>query len=115
YRLAAVAARNLVEQALELADIAVDGALEVAIRPIALADLVERLLALQRVEAARERVAVAALVALPQLRRPLRIDHPRDTAGDRVERSDAVRAGRPAAASGFCRLARRRGAGEEIR
>src|SRR6516165_2659310 len=63
--LAAVVARDFLEQPLELADIAVDGALEITVGPIALADFLERLLALHRVELAREHVAFAALVAIP--------------------------------------------------
>src|SRR2546423_9711636 len=63
--LAAILARHLLEQPLELADIAVDGALEIAVVPIALADFLERPLALHGVELAREHVALAALVTVP--------------------------------------------------
>src|SRR6266446_9714113 len=52
--LAAVVARDFLEQPLELADIAVDGALEIAIAAVALADFLERLLPLHGVELARE-------------------------------------------------------------
>src|SRR5262249_10307290 len=99
-------------QPLEPADIAVDRRLEVAVRAVALADLVERLLALQRVEPPREHVALAALVAFPQLGRRVRIDHPGDVDRDRVERLDAVPARRLVRAPGLGPLARR--AGEEV-
>src|SRR5450759_4698945 len=65
HHLAAVVARDLVEQPLELADIAVHRLLEFAVGAIFLADLVERLLALQGVEPAGENVAFAALIAVP--------------------------------------------------
>src|SRR5436190_633420 len=76
-RLAAIVARDLLEQPLELADIAVDRAHEVAVGAVLAADLVERLLALHGVELARKHVAFAAVVALPQLGRRLVIDHAR--------------------------------------
>src|SRR6266566_2807596 len=88
--LAAVVARHLVEQPLELADVAVDGAPEIAIGPIALADFLERLLALHGVELAREYVAFAALVAIPQLGRRVVVDHAGDVDGERIERVDGV-------------------------
>src|SRR6516165_2017218 len=47
--LAAVVARDFLEQPLELADIAVDGAPEIAVAAVALADFLERLLALHGV------------------------------------------------------------------
>src|SRR4051794_8003242 len=62
HHLAAVVARDLFEQPLELADVAVDGLLELAVATIALADLVERLLALHGVEPLVEGVALAAIV-----------------------------------------------------
>src|SRR5262249_47251987 len=84
--LAAVVARHLVEQPLELADVAVDGAPEIAVGPIALADFLERLLALHGVELARGDVALAALVAIPPLGYRVVIDHAGDVDGERIER-----------------------------
>src|SRR5262245_27820452 len=77
-RLAALILRDLIQQPLELRDIAVDRHFELAIGPVAVADLVERLLALHRVKPAREYVAFAALVAVPQLGRRVVIDHAGD-------------------------------------
>src|SRR5262249_34333240 len=91
--LAAVVARDFLEQPLELADIAVDGALEIAVGAIALADFLERLLALHGVEPAREHVAFAALVAVPQLGRRVVVDHAGDVDGERIERVDGVALG----------------------
>ena len=67
-------------------DVAVDRLLELAVGAVAAADLLERLLPLQGVEPAREDVAFAALVALPQLGRRVVIDHARDIDRERVER-----------------------------
>src|SRR5215468_2521012 len=91
--LAAVVARHLVEQPLELADVAVDSAPEIAVGPIALADFLERLLALRGVELAREYVALAALVAIPQLGRRVVVDHAGDVDGERIERVGGVALG----------------------
>src|SRR5262249_43776707 len=63
--LAAAVARHLLEQPFELADIAVDAALEFAVGAITLADFLERFLALHGVKLAREHVALAAVVAIP--------------------------------------------------
>ena len=57
HHLAAVVARDLIGQPLELADIAVHCLLELAVGAVLLADLVELLLALQGVEPAGEDVA----------------------------------------------------------
>src|SRR5262249_29867914 len=87
----------------DLADIAVDGALEIAVAAVALADFLERLLALHGVELAREHVAFAALVAIPQLGHRVVVDHAGDVDGERIERVDGVARG-----LGRRRLARRR-------
>src|SRR5262245_15040100 len=85
HHLAAVVARNLLEQPLELDDVAVDGALEFAVAAILPADLLERLLALHGVElAARERVAVAALVAVPQVGGGVVVDHAGNVDRERI-------------------------------
>src|SRR2546429_2466285 len=88
--LVAVVARDLLEQPLELADIAIDGAAEIAVGAIALADFLERLLALQGVKLAREYVAFAALVAIPQLGCRVVVDHAGDVDRKRIERLEAV-------------------------
>src|SRR5215471_21172343 len=76
--LSAIIARDLIEQAFEFGDVSVYGLLELAIRAVAFADLVERLLALHRVETPREDVALAAIVPVPELRRRVVIDHARN-------------------------------------
>src|SRR5207253_9061486 len=63
-----------------------DRLLEFAIRTVALADLLERLLALHGVEPAREHVALAALVAVPELGGRVVVDHAGDVDRQRVER-----------------------------
>src|SRR6185437_9353736 len=65
HHLAAVVARDFLEQPIELADIAVHRQLELAVGTVFLTDLVERLLTLQGVEPAGEHIAFAALVAVP--------------------------------------------------
>src|SRR6266508_4002148 len=91
--LVAVLARDLLEQPLELADIAIDGAAEIAVGAIALADFLERLLALHGVKLAREHVAFAALVAIPQLGCRVVVDHAGDVDRKRIERLEAVTLG----------------------
>src|SRR4051812_28487885 len=59
YHLATVVSGDLVEEPLELADIAVHRLHEVAVAAILLADFLERALALHGVELAREHVALA--------------------------------------------------------
>src|ERR1700674_3811837 len=88
--LAAVVARHLVEQALELLDVAVDGVAELGGAPVAPADLVEGLLAVRGIEPAAHHVALPALVAVPQLHRRVMVDHAGDVAGERVERLDRL-------------------------
>ena len=60
----AVVAGDLVEQALEFGDVAVDRLLEGAVGAIFAADLVEGLLAGRRVEPLGERLALAALIEI---------------------------------------------------
>src|SRR5215467_15829493 len=54
------------------------------------ADFLERLLPLHRVKLAREDVAFAACVAVPQLGGSIVVDHARDIDGKRVQRFHAV-------------------------
>src|SRR3984893_17596010 len=108
--LAAVVAGDLLEQALELVDIAIDGFAELGRAPVLAADLLEGLLALRRVEAAREDVALAALVAVPQFDGGVVVDEAGDVDRKRVERFDdaliLVPVGRSAAAFFFSARAR---------
>src|ERR1700737_3897350 len=93
----AVFARNLVEQALELGDVAVDGLLEGAVGAIFAGDLIERLLAGRGVEALAERLALAALVAVPHFGREIAVHQPADVERQRLQRIAAARL-RPTAA-----------------
>src|SRR5712671_1002534 len=93
HHLAAVVARDLFQQPLELADIAIHRLLELAVGAIALADLVERLLALHGVEPLGEHVALAAIVAVPQLGRGVVVHHAGDVDRERIERLDGVALG----------------------
>src|SRR5262245_62535057 len=90
HHLAAVVARDLVKQALELGNVAIDRLHELAVGAIFAADLLERALALHGVELAGEHIALAALVAVPQLGRRLMVDHARDIDRDRIERLDGM-------------------------
>src|SRR5579862_9707631 len=89
-QLPAIVTRDLVEQALELGNIAVDRLHELAIAAVFPADLVEGALALHRVQLAREHVALAALVAVPQLGGGVMVDHAGDIDRKRIERFDGV-------------------------
>ena len=77
--------RDLREQPLEIADIVVDRLAEIGVALVFAAQLVKGLLALQRVEAAGEDVALAALVAVPELHRRLVVDRAGDVDGKRVQ------------------------------
>src|SRR5262249_62247164 len=106
---AAIVARDVVEQPLDLADVAVDRLLDLAVAAVALADLLERLLALHRVEPLGEDVALAALVAVPQLGGRVVVDHAGDVDRERIERFERMARLAVAAA----RLVAR-GAGQQI-
>src|SRR6202000_1521207 len=82
----AVLARDLVEQPLELGDVAVDRLLEGAVGAILAGALVERLLAGGRVEALGERLALAALVAVPHLGSEVAVHQPADVERQRLQR-----------------------------
>ena len=86
HHIVAVVARNVLQQLLEIVAVAVDGSAEFAIRLIFAADVVEGLLAFQRIEPAREDVALAPAVAVPQLDRGLMIDGTRNVDRQRIER-----------------------------
>src|ERR1041384_1356184 len=91
---ATLVAGDLVEQPLELGDVAVDRLLEAAVGAVRAGDLVERLLAGRRVEALGERLALAALVAVPHLGGEVAVHQPAD-----VERQRLQRIGRTLAAA----------------
>src|SRR5258708_15768777 len=82
----ALVARHLVEQAFELDDVAVDGLLEVAVGAIFAGDFVEGLLTGRRVEPFGERLALAALIAIPHLGGEIAIHQPPDVERQRLQR-----------------------------
>src|SRR5262249_52682585 len=96
HHLAAIVARDLVEQAFELGDVAVDRLHEFTVGAVLAPDLLEGPLALHGVELAREDVALAAFVTVPQFGCGLVVDHAGDVDRDRVERLHrlALRPGR---------------------
>ena len=69
-RLVAVVAGDVGEQFFEVGDVAVDGGAEFRLSVIFALDIVKGLLALQRIEATGEDVALAALIAAPERCRP---------------------------------------------
>src|ERR1700674_5727376 len=83
---AALVARDLVEQALELGDVAVDRLLEAAVGAIFAGDLVEGLLAGRGVEPLGESLALAALIAIPHLGGEIAIHQPADVERQRCQR-----------------------------
>src|SRR5438445_5802697 len=83
---AALVAGDFVEQALELGDVAVDRLLEAAVGAILSGDLVERLLTGRRVQPLGERLALAALVAVPHLGGEVAIHQPADVERQRLQR-----------------------------
>src|SRR5665213_1272141 len=100
HRGAAFVARDLVEQALELGDVAVDGLLEVAVGAVFAGDFVERLLAGRGVEPFGEGLALAALIAIPHLGSEIAIHQPSDVERQRLQRVAAGgRLRRPPAAT----------------
>src|SRR6516165_549801 len=85
HHLTAVVARYLIEQAFELADVAVYRLFELAIRSILFADVVERLLTLKGIKPSGENIAFAALIAVPQIGGRVVIDHSRDVNRKRIQ------------------------------
>src|ERR1700751_724950 len=75
---AAILARDLVEEALELGDVAVDRLLEAAVGAVLAGDLVEGLLAGGRIEALGEGLTLAALITVPHLGRKVAVHQPAD-------------------------------------
>src|SRR3984893_296115 len=82
----ALVARDFVEQALELGDVAVDGLLEIAVGAIFAGDFVERLLAGRGVKPFCKSLALAALVAIPHLGGEISIHQAADVEGQRLQR-----------------------------
>src|SRR5260370_211333 len=74
------------EQSFELDDVAVDGLLEVAVSAIFAGDFIEGLLAGRRVEPLGERLALAALIAIPHLGGEIAIHQPSDVERQRLQR-----------------------------
>src|SRR5260370_37595082 len=68
YRGCPFVARDFVQQALELGDVAVDGLLEIAGGAVCAADFLQRLVAGGRVEPLATGLALVALLAVPHLR-----------------------------------------------
>src|SRR5258708_10936476 len=93
----AFVARDLVEQALELDDVAVDRLLEIAVRAIFAGDFIEGLLAGRRVEPLGESLALASLIAIPHLGGEIAIHQPADVERKRLERVATARLLRAAA------------------
>ena len=83
---AALVARDFVEQALELGDVAVDRLLEVAVGAIFAGDLVEGLLARRRIEPLGESLALAALIAIPHFGGEVAIHQAADVERQRLQR-----------------------------
>src|SRR3977135_4409558 len=82
----AVFARDLVEQALELGDVAVDRLLEAAVGAILAGDFVKGLLAGRRVRPLGEGLALAALIAIPHLGGEIAIHQAADVERQRRQR-----------------------------
>src|SRR2546430_10066970 len=82
----AILTRDLVEQPFELGDIAVDRLLEAAVGAVFAGDFVERLLTGRRVEPLRERLALAALIAVPHFGCEVAIHQPADVERQRLQR-----------------------------
>src|SRR5580704_9375004 len=89
----AILARDLVEEALELGDVAVNRLLEAAIGAVLAGDLVKGLLAGRRIEALGERLALATLVTVPHLGREIAVHQPADVERQRLQRIAAATGG----------------------
>src|SRR5262249_40506947 len=90
HHLPAIFARDFVQEALKLGDVAVDRLHEFAIRAILAADLLERALTLHRIKLAREDIALAAVVAVPQLGGGGVIEHAGNVDRDGIKRFDGM-------------------------
>src|SRR6201992_4014836 len=86
----AILAGDFVEQPLELGDVAVDRLLEVAVAAILAGDFIESLLAGRRIEPLRERLALAALIAVPHFGGEVAIHQPADVERQRLQRIAAA-------------------------
>src|SRR6478672_3069497 len=82
---AALVARDLVEQPLELGDVAIHRLLEAAVGAIFAGDFVESLLACRGVETLGESLALAALIAVPHLGGEIAIHQPADIERQRCQ------------------------------
>src|SRR5262245_10783631 len=88
--LPAVIARDVVQEPLELGDIAVDRLHELAIGAIPPANILDRALALHGAEHMREYISLAAFVAVPKLGGSCVIDHASNIDRDGIEGLDGV-------------------------
>src|SRR5690348_18416250 len=91
-----------------------DGLPEFRIATVFAADLLERALALRGVELAAAETAFAALIALPQLRGGVVVDHARDVDRERFQRADGIAAAFAGRRDRRCVVAVARGAGQQI-
>src|SRR3984957_17541315 len=98
----AILACDLVEQALELGDIAIDRLLEVAVAAIFAGDFVESLLTRRRIEPLGEGLALAALIAIPHFSSEVAVHQPADVERQRLQwiAAGGVRCGTAAAGWG---------------
>src|SRR5258705_185199 len=91
HRGAAFVARDLIEQALKLDDVVVDGLLEIAVRAIFASDFIERLLAGRRVEPLGESLALAALIEIPHFGGEIAIHQAANVERQRLQRVATAR------------------------
>src|SRR3978361_1963140 len=86
HRWPAFVARDLIEQSLEFGDVAVDRLLEIPVGAIFAGDFIEGLLAGRRIKPLAERLALAALIAIPHLGCEIAIHQASDVERQRLER-----------------------------
>src|ERR1700730_7445460 len=86
-----VVARDVIEQALKLGNVTVDGLLEAAVGAVLAGDLIEGLLAGRRVEPFCKGLALAALIAIPHLGGEVAVQESGDLERQRPQRIAAGR------------------------
>src|SRR6476469_9564849 len=114
---AGVVLLGIAQQPLEIADIAIDCGAEFTVAIVALADLVECLLAVETVEVASKHPTLAGAEALPDLRRGAVIDGTRDLVeAETLAAACRLRPWRPRSKGvrPLRRIARRIGVGQEV-
>ena len=90
HHVVAVVAADILQKLLEVAAVAVDGSAELRVRLVLAADFLEGLLALERVKPAREDVAFATAIPVPELDGRFVVDRAGDVDRKRVERLDQM-------------------------